>query len=118
MDLALTLLQTGKDFDERSGLAGVSGSSRYFLCRLLCDEAPAASNTVASYVKRYGVTDRVVSLAIKELVECKAVDKTATQKENGAPGWTLRVASDSGICWRWPLTANQSGRWRSYRYMC
>lgn len=94
MDLALTLLQTGKGFDERSGLAGISGSSRYFLCRLLCDEAPAASNTVASYVKRYGVTDRVVSLAIKELVECKAVDKTATQKENGAPGWTLRVASD------------------------
>lgn len=95
MDLALTLLQTGKDFDRAAGLDGVSGPSRYFLCRLLCDEETLGPHTsVASYVKKYGVNDRVVSRAVRELVDCGVAEKTATQDDKGVPRWELRLRAD------------------------
>jgi len=49
---------------------------------------------VASYVKKYGVNDRVVSRAIEELVAAGIAEKTVVRDGRGVSRWALRIRLD------------------------
>ena len=66
----LNLLGTSIEFHRANGLASIAGPTRYFLYRYMSDEEfHARPSTVAEYVERYKVNDRVVCRALKELVD-------------------------------------------------
>ena len=66
----LNLLGTSIEFDRANGLASMAGPTRYFLYRYMSDEEfYTRPSTVAEYVERYKLNDRVVCRALKELVD-------------------------------------------------
>ncbi len=82
----LCLFKTSQEFDRETGLASISGPTRYFLYRLVSDpDSWGTPVTVTNFVKRYKVNDRVVSKAINELVGCGLIKKEVVQpvSENG-----------------------------------
>lgn len=79
----LCLFKTSREFDQETGLASISGPTRYFLYRLVSDpDVCGTPVTVANFVKRYKVNDRVVSKAINELVSTGLVKKELVRMES------------------------------------
>ena len=79
----LSLFKTSLEFDQETGLVSISGPTRYFLYRLMSDaDACGTPVTVADFVKRYGLNDRVVSKAINQLIGAGLVTKELVRSES------------------------------------